>query len=205
MRTALLLLGIIWAVDAALLASPARAQRLHDEGRPARCEAAAAAVMAHATRPREVAGAHEELVWCPQAGAVLARLWAAPPADTASLALLAERSASVADGRLMAATMQLVSRAGVPEPVRRAALRVALAQYEPSIGFDDRGVDDPNEWAQTFTADYSQHVGTQPVTERDRAAMREALRRVTVDEAGTRWGRAAQRVARWLSGWERLP
>ena len=154
----------------------------------------ASQIVARSHHQSLLADAYSVLIRCPGAAATLAQVWNTPPSDSSTLAKLTRRSAGIADRRILAAKLPIVSNGLFNPSIRRAALEVVIAQYDPSYVISSSTWSDPEHTSVARDSDYYQKSGEEPVTAIERQAIIDGLRRMAASDSDDRLRRVATRL-----------
>ena len=195
-----------WAIHAAcglvLLSRPAAAQGGGDKGDDREQERTCkkvARIIAQGHVDEDERWAYGLIVRCPGATATLASAWGSSPSDTNALHDLAARSRSVADRRIVDAILLVVRNTQLSQVVRRIAIDVLLAQYDPATSVGNATWKEPEYSGLGHASDYYQIPGEQPVTAADRQRIVEAFREMGVSDPDPQVQRVAKRIFTVLS------
>lgn len=116
----------------------------------------------------------------------LASAWARPTNGT-SLEVLAARSASIADARLLRATVAVATSPDRSVAERIAALNLVTHYLKPGWGISPEFWERPDRFSITIWPDSPQEAGDEPITDADRQAAHAALQAMstsTTDRLG---------------------
>jgi len=111
---------------------------------------------------------------CPERGPVaLARIWEAPPSDTAALETLGNVTLSVRDVRVIPAIVKTLDNSSMPRSIRLAALGTLVRLYSPDhvVQFKQRQGKNTTDQIYVLMGEWSHPVGddgASPITQVDR-------------------------------------
>lgn len=137
------------------------------------------------TAPASLIRALRDVGECPERGPVgLARIWEAPPSDTAALNALSSATLSTRDSRVVPAVVKTLEDSGMPRPIRLAALGTLVGLYSPDqlVDFKQRPGEEASGPIYVLMGGWSHpmgHDGASPVTPADRDRLLAVLTRIS--------------------------
>ena len=128
-----------------------------------------------------------------QQASALAAAWARPM-DGQRLEMIAARSASIADARLLDATVRVATSPERTVAERIAALNLVTHYLKPGWGISQEFWMQPERFSMSIWADAPQEAGDVPITDADRQAALAALRAMSASAADPRGAPVAARL-----------
>jgi hypothetical protein len=129
-----------------------------------------------------------DIMNCPERGPIaLARLWEAPPADSAALETLRNVTLFVRDSRVIPAVVKNLEDAEMPRSIRLAALATSVGLYSPDhvVAFEQRPGEEAEGMVYALMGEWMHSTGgdgASPVTPADRDRMLTVLTRISKDD-----------------------
>lgn len=137
---------------------------------------------------------------CPDRGPiVLARVWEAPPSDTAVLEMLSNATLFIRDSRVIPAVVKTAENSAMPRPIRLAALGTLIRLYSPShvVHFEQRPGDEDNGPIHVLFGQWTHPIGREgasPITSTDCERLLMVLTRISESDTDPGIRRAASQV-----------